>query len=504
MIPHEVLLLEDNEVDADLVRARLRAFANVTLVRSRESFLEAISSCAWDAVLVDWSLPGFSGEDALNFALGKHPDTPVIVISGAMDDQQAIAALNIGASDFLSKEFLSLLVPMLERALHERKFRQQILRMQRMENIGSLATGITHDLNNLLSHMALASGIVQRTCSEAHRNILQKTDASIERATALVQHLVTFARGEDLNLQSTLDMGQLLHDVVVFLQETSAKNIELITQISGPLPAIKGNRTQVQQVIQNLLVNARDALGEHGGVIKVFADKMKVEDFVVSTSAIPISGEFIRVSVQDSNGGISDAILPHIFELFYTTKTKGSGIGLSTVRSIMHSHRGHIDVTSHIGIGSTFTLLFPVQQPGPTVPTIAAALPQGSGELILLVDDELAVLDVMTKILETCNYRVLAAGSGSEGLALYRKRAAEIAVVVTDVQMESLGGLALAALLRQTNPSVKIVFISGMDNNPAMRRAAGADAFLLKPFSADVFLATLSQLCVSVDKAGGS
>jgi len=492
---YKVLLLEDDRVDAELIVDVLRATCTVTTTSQRDRFVQELGRAGdpWDVILVDWLLPTFGGREALNMVLSRCPGVPTIVVSGSMNNRQAAAAIAQGATDFIPKEFMPLLPTVVERAVKERRATAELLRMQRIESIGTLATGITHDMNNLLGHVALAIGWVQQTCSEEHRKVLRKADSTIVRATALAQHILTFARGEDVR-QETLDMGALVDGVVSFLRETSPANVTITVRTALSLPPIRGNQTQVQQVLQNLLVNARDALAGKEGAIEVTVDKVSLEDFSVSTHPEPISGPFVRLSVQDNDGGMSELVLSHIFESFYTTKPKGSGIGLSTVKTIMASHRGHIDVSSHLGVGTTFTLLFPVWVPTQAVPS-PPALPQGDGETILIVDDELSVLEVMHTILESSNYRVLAAGSGSEAMTIYRKRMRDIAVVVTDMMMANIGGVALTKLLRQANPLVKVVFVSGIDSDPGARIEAQADAFLLKPFKAEVLLETLRALC---------
>src|SRR5438552_3096214 len=253
---YKVLLLEDEPNDVELVRWRLAGFASVENVDGREQFWNALRERHFDVILIDWWLPGFGGEEALKRVKQEAPDIPVIVISGSMEEKQALEVINAGAMSFIPKEYASLLIPTIERAMNERKSQAEFLRLQRQESVGRLATGITHDLNNLLGHVTLASGVVQRTCSEEHRKMLQKADQTMVRAVALVQHILTFARGEEVNIQGKLDIGAVVEEIVSFIRETSLRTVALNVQ-SSPVPLVRGNRTQVQQVLQNLLVNAR-------------------------------------------------------------------------------------------------------------------------------------------------------------------------------------------------------------------------------------------------------
>jgi CheY-like chemotaxis protein len=214
----------------------------------------------------------------------------------------------------------------------------------------------------------------------------------------------------------------------------------------------------------------------------------------ISTAALPVSGEFVRVSVQDTGPGIPSDVLPKIFQSFYSTKETGHGIGLSTVRSIMDWHKGYIDVVTAPDAGSTFTVLFPIHVQAPVLPPLPT-LTQGNDELILVAEDEESSLILMREILEGANYRMLGAHCGSEAYAIYKQRAADIAVVVSDAEMPSISGPELAGLLREINPSVRILAISGAGSDPALASSMKCERMLSKPFTSQALLDVLHEVC---------
>ncbi len=489
---HTLLLLEDSRDDVDLIKFQLRETALIDAVDDRESFEAALQSKAYDAVLVDYAVPKLPGPAAIKLSRELSPLTPIIVVSGSITEEQAIAAIKTGAGHFVHKRRLVWLSDTVQNAIDGAKATARSIRSQRIENIGSFTAGVTHDLNNLLFHIVCAHELVSRSSNAENQRILSRATETANRAIRLVRHLTMFARGTDSPEKEPVNMVALVQAIAVVAQETFPRNIKVDVQSSGVVPEILANETQVHQVLLNLVINAKDSLLNQQGTIKLAVDRVMLKDFHVSTHPLPISGEFVRVSVQDNNGGIPDDVLPHIFESFYTTKPDGSGIGLSTVRSILLGHGGYIDVVSVPRAGSTFTVLFPVNSAKPRLGTPADFTP-GNDELILVVDDELAILEVIRQILESFNYRVLAAGSGSQALTIYKEHHAEIAVVITDFQMDNIDGPALCNLLRETQQDVKIIGMTGLASDPALKEKCKLDHILMKPFSSSVLLDALHQ-----------
>ncbi len=493
-MPFNLLLLEDNSDDVVLIRHQLRGQAVVEVAVNREPFEAALRAKRYDAILVDYAIPQLPGQKAIQVARSIAPMTPIIIVSGSVTEEQAIEAVRVGAVDFCNKSRLGWLPGIVKRVVMEAKASARAIQMQRIENIGTLTAGITHDLNNLIFHLVCAHELVARTSSPENKRILARATETANRAIDLVRHLTMFSRGTDSPAKVLVNMPTLVQTVANVARETFPRSIRIDVQASGPVPDINANETQVHQVLLNLLINAKDALGDEPGLIKLAVDRVSLADFRMSTHPLPVSGEFVRVSVQDSNGGIPDDVLPHIFEGFYTTKPDGSGIGLSTVRSILLGHGGYIDVSTIPRGGSTFTVLFPVAGPEPPA-ELKTEYADGEGQLILIVDDELVILDVIRQILESFNYTVLIAGTGSEALAIYRERHTEIAVVITDFQMQNISGIALCGFLREINPNVKIMGMTGLASDPTLKTECKLDCVLMKPFASRVLLDALRVVC---------
>ncbi len=495
---YRCLLLEDDENDAILIwrKLNLSDFAFGDTAANYTEFMERLNANTYDVVLADWNLPNYTGADAIEVVRQIVPELPIIVVSGSASEADALLAIRNGAAEYIPKNLLLLLPAAIERAVRDARDSRKLLRMQRLESIGSLASGITHDLNNLLFHVVLAIGVVeQSTSSESNRKVLRSASATLARATTLLRQVTLFARGEDTGARTQMNLTPLVQDVAAFARATT-KTTAIDVQASQNVPPILGNQSQMHQVLLNLVVNARDAVAanEREGRIVISLDQVEVHDFHVSTVPTALDGKFVRISVRDNGTGIAPESLAHIFEYCYTTKPNGTGIGLSTVMSIAQAHGAHVDVNTTLGSGSMFTILFPVYVPKEVVEPLPALI-QGNGELVMVVDDEMAILDVVQQILESCNYRAVTAVCGSEALSLYRRDWRNISVVMTDMAMTSIDGPALAVLLREINPKVKIICATGADSDPALTSRMKADVFLSKPFSSQVLLEAITSLC---------
>jgi CheY-like chemotaxis protein len=253
------------------------------------------------------------------------------------------------------------------------------------------------------------------------------------------------------------------------------------------LPHVTGNPGQIHQVVMNLCVNARDAM-PLGGVLGLTLESLKLDGLVMTTEAEPISGNFVVLSVSDTGHGIPPEILRKIFEPFFTTKPEGTGtgLGLSTVRSIVRNHNGFVDVFSQPNKGTTFKILLPVTgEAEPARGHAAKTPPSGRGEMVLVVDDQLALSEIMRGTLESYNYRVLAAGNGAEALAVYQENKGQIRAIVMDMVAAGMDGRALLQNLRQIDQAIKIIGIVAMDPKSAMNRPEDfqLSALLTKPYT---------------------
>jgi two-component system, cell cycle sensor histidine kinase and response regulator CckA len=381
----------------------------------------------------------------------------------------------------------------------KKKLEAQFLRAQRMESIGTLAGGIAHDLNNLLSPILMATQLLQlKVQDEASRKMLEILQTNAERGSEMIKQILSFARGVS-GERVTVQLKHLIKEVTKILKETFPRHIEISFKIADDLWLVTGDATQLHQVLMNLCINARDAMPQ-GGRLALEAENCLVDETYAEMTTDAQPGRFVRIAVTDSGTGITPGNLNRIFDPFFTTKEvgQGTGLGLSTVLGIVKGHQGFINVYSEPGKGSQFRVYLPAYELAHLQAAAAtpAQLPRGNGELILVVDDESAIREIARTTLESFGYRVITANDGAEAIALFAQQRAEIKLVLTDIMMPLMDGLALIRALRKLDPSVKIVASSGLAENDKAAEAAneGVRAFLAKPYTASTLLNTLAEV----------
>ena len=377
----------------------------------------------------------------------------------------------------------------------QKKLERQFLRAQRLESIGTLAGGIAHDLNNVLAPIMLSLEMLRMTVPDASsRELLDTIQMSAQHGADLVRQVLTFARGVD-GERREVRVTHLVRDVERTARDTFLKNIDVRTAVAPDLWRVVGDATQLQQVLINLCVNARDAM-PYGGTLTIAAENITLDaqDAALRIDAIP--GPYVLVRIADTGTGITPDDLERIFDPFFTTKALGSGtgLGLSTSLAIVKSHGGFVRVYSEPGNGSTFSVYLPARTHvvSEVVDTVVE-LPRGHGELVLVVDDEPSVRLITQKTLEAFGYRVVVATDGADALAMYARRGDEIAVVLTDMMMPIMDGSATIRVLRKLNPAVRIIAASGLTNGEhGVDAGLGIAHFLPKPYRADALLTALN------------
>ena len=380
-----------------------------------------------------------------------------------------------------------------------KKILSQYLRAQRMESIGTLAGGIAHDLNNVLAPVLMSIELLRlQIPNEGGQRILNTIEQSTRRGADLVRQVLTFARGIE-GRHGAIKLDLLLKDVLRITTETFTRSIRIEQHLAPNLWAVNGDSTQLHQVLLNLAVNARDAMPD-GGTLTFAAENVTIDAQYAATSREAKAGPHVCISVSDTGCGIRPDALDRIFEPFFTTKDvgKGTGLGLSTAHAIVKSHRGFITVYSEFGKGSMFKVYIPADpslQNIPPAPDITT-LHRGSGETILVIDDEASVLTITQQTLEAFGYRVVVARDGAEAVAIYAQQRAIIDVVLTDMVMPIMDGPATVNALMHINPQVRIIAASGLDSNGRVAKAAGSGVkhFLPKPYTAETLLTTLHEI----------
>jgi two-component system cell cycle sensor histidine kinase/response regulator CckA len=381
----------------------------------------------------------------------------------------------------------------------ERKqLEDQFLRAQRLESIGMLAAGIAHDLNNVLAPILMAAPMLrERTTHPGDLKLIAAMEKSAERGAGLVRQILGFAQGAG-GEHRPLQIKHLIREIADVIGETFPKNIRLATHCPNDLWLIKANPTQIHQVILNLSVNARDAMPA-GGDLRLSASNALLDEAAAVALEGGRAGAYVRLEVADTGTGMTPEILARIWEPFFTTKGagQGTGLGLPTVRGIVQSHNGFMSLATTPGRGTTFQIHLPAEHTvlGAEPGRHPVELPRGQGELVLVVDDEGGVRDLATAILMRHGYRVLAAESGLDALALFVPRSQEISLIVTDLNMPALDGLAFSGIIRRLNPATRILMMSGMDPAAAPGKLGPPkDApFLPKPFSVPALLTAVHR-----------
>ena len=377
-----------------------------------------------------------------------------------------------------------------------KKLEAQFLRAQRLESIGTLAGGIAHDLNNILSPILMSVGLLKLEESVPERlTLLDTIETSGRRGSEMVRQVLAFARGVE-GKRIPVSIRHLFRDVQKILRETFPKNIDLQFASPADLWTVTADVTQLHQVLMNLCINARDALPE-GGTIKVEAANLMVDEVYTGMMGTISAGPHVVVTVSDSGTGMSRQTQERIFEPFFTTKEvgKGTGLGLSTVLTIVKSHRGVIDVHSEVGRGTTFRIYLPGGSEAAASDENHAPLPRGSGQRILVVDDEDHVRTLTQKTLERYGYQTLVARHGADAVATYAQHR-DVAVVLTDLAMPVMDGFAAIAALKAINPMVRVIASSGHSTSDALARAigAGADAFINKPYTVELLVRKIDDV----------
>ncbi len=359
----------------------------------------------------------------------------------------------------------------------------ELRQMQKMGSLSNLASGIAHDFNNLLAGVLGNVEWIQLNLGEGHplqENVKTITD-TVQKAADLTRHLLTFSRRVELN-RKPMDLNTGVQDAVKLLRRSIRRNIEIELQLAGNLPPIFADSTQIQQILINLCTNSADAI-QHSGTIRIITDLAETDEGKAGAS-------FVRLVVEDTGVGMTLEVKEHIFEPFYTTKApgKGTGLGLSTVYGIVQSHGGRLEVESEPGVGTRFSLLFPVAVETEAVEERESAVGDLTGdETLLMVEDEANIRQTASRHLERLGYHVLLAADGEEGVRMFREHCEEIDCVILDMVLPKLDGLDVFQLIREMEPDVRVVIASGYARKGQIKRAMemGARAYVPKPFTAE-------------------
>ena len=375
----------------------------------------------------------------------------------------------------------------------------QLLRAQRMESIGTLASGIAHDINNVLTPIMLSQELLREKLNdEESLRYLMIIERSTQRGANLMKQVMSYAKGVE-GERNVLQTSHLISEIRQISTETFPRNIEFRTDIPKDLWNISGDATQLHQILMNLCVNARDVMPD-GGILRISAENLLIDEDYAHINIDAKVGPYIIITVTDTGIGIPPRILDRIFEPFFTTKEpgKGTGLGLSTALGIVKSHGGFITVYSEVGKGTAFKVYLPAII---TTETLKAQkrqheLPVGHGESILVVDDEDQIREMTKKTLETHGYRAITANDGKEAISLYKQNKEEIKLVLMDMMMPVMDGSVSIRELRKANHEVKIIAVSGLTEKDKIEKVDDiqVNAFLAKPYTTEKLLNTIHEV----------
>lgn len=385
----------------------------------------------------------------------------------------------------------------------KRQLEAESLRLQRTEAIGALASGMAHDLNNALAPVLMGAQLLRREApNEEALRILCLMESSTQRGADIVRQVLLFARGRQGG-RERLDLPPLINEMVKLVRETFPKTIIVNAHIADDLWPVRGNTTEIHQVLLNLCVNARDAM-PGGGTLNLALDNVELSEDEACKIAGAKAGQFVSLLVSDSGMGIPPEALPRIFEAFFTTKAEGegTGLGLSTTLRIVKAHGGFLTVQTQPGEGASFEVYLPrfagaVADEAPVPVTVP---PRGCGELILVAEDDEAVREILRRSLEEHGYRVLTAANGVEAVSEFKRHSAELAMIISDESMPVMDGAKAVAAILATGAKLPAIMLTGGGDFQIQNRGADRAGveYLSKPVELDVLLHAVSRVLKSL------
>jgi signal transduction histidine kinase len=476
------LIVDDSENDVLLLLRALRKAGYQPVyerVCTAPAMKAALQRQAWDIVISDYEMPHFGGFEALQLLKESGHDLPFILVSSVIRDETAVAAMKAGAHDYMMKRNLARLGPAIERELCEaqtrlarkaaeaalRQSEEQLRQFQKIEAIGRLATGVAHDFNNILTAITGHGELLLRQldADDPRRKHAEQIEKAAHRAAGLTRQLLIFSRKQVIEPR-VLNLNAVILDIKKMLCRLIGEDIAFCTFLDPAAGHIKADPGQIEQVILNLAVNARDAM-PNGGKMTITTTNTTLDKNHLNNFPGMSAGDYVMIAIEDTGTGMSEEVKAHLFEPFFTTKPpgKGTGLGLATCFGIVNQNTGHISVDSELGRGTTFKIYFPREQSA-LEPLRVCNQPMeavGGKETVLLVEDEPAVRELAVTTLREKGYTVIEAVNGEEGLRMARQHDGKIDLVLTDVVMPVMGGKEMADALCTSHPDTKVLFTSG-------------------------------------------
>ena len=381
----------------------------------------------------------------------------------------------------------------------KKKIESHYLRSQRLEGIGKLASGVAHDLNNVLAPILYAFPLLRNpdTGRDMLTEVVDTLESSVNRGSSIVRQLLAFGRGMESD-HLVFQCRHIISEMVQMSRQTFPHNIEIIDEVPKDLWTIRGDETQFHQILLNFCVNARDAMPD-GGAIHITAENIAVDERFVAMESRAAKGPWICIAVADTGDGIPPEVREHIFDPFFTTKDvgKGTGLGLSTVMGIVKSHQGFLDLESEPGRGTTFKVYLPAE-PFEDDPQADAEnpIPRGRGQTVLLVEDDDAICMTSEELLRQQGYHCQLARTGIEGAALFHREAGNISLVIASLKLPEMDGATLIRIIKRTHPELPAIITTGYPEERLLKPLEGERKLkiLLKPHSSEQLLRTAGEM----------
>jgi len=492
-----VLVVEDSEDDTSLLLRELcRGGYELTFERvdTPAGMSAALDNKEWDLVICDYSMPHFSGMDALSLLRAKGSEAPFIFLSGTIGEETAIAALKQGAQDYVMKDNLKRLLPAIQRELHEaeqqrerKRLEQQVQELRKFEAIGRLAGGIAHDFNNALGVILgwAQLGYDNVTANSPLRESFERIRDQAQRSAGLTRQLLAFARRQVLQPRN-VNLNDLVSRMTGLLETAIGEQTELKIALTPGLQATMADPTQIEQVLMNLCLNARDAMPQ-GGCIVIGTSNVEIGEDFCRTHPYGHPGRYVLLSVSDTGVGMDAATLDRIFEPFFTTKEmgRGTGLGLATVYGTVKQHRGFVNVYSELGQGTTFHVYLPASSGSSVAIELATSedTQKGGTETILVAEDHEELRELVRETLASQGYSVILATNGRDAVRMFKANSEEIRLVVLDVVMPFLSGPEAHSQMCAIRSDLPVIFMSGhvAESVSLNSRITAGAAFLQKP-----------------------